>query len=76
MNFLLSYDQKAMIAIDQYLTSLQKKIPLNRLEDLLLELPLNLLALVISRRLAVKSQESTQVELGRLQKLHLANVDL
>ena len=52
------------------------KKPLNSLEDRLLELPLHLLALVISRGLAVEGEESTQVELGRLEKLHLADVNL
>lgn len=80
MNFLFSYDQKTTIAmIDQYLTPLQdpkNKHPLNSLEDLLLELPLNLLALVIGSRLAVQGKQSTQVELGGLEKLDLADVDL
>jgi len=62
--------------IDQYFTSLQNENPLNSLKDLLLELPLHLLALVISCGLAVESQEGTQVELGRLEQLHLANVDI
>lgn len=52
------------------------EIPLNALEDLLLEFPLNLLALVIGGRLTVQGEEGTQVKLGRLQELHLANVDL
>lgn len=50
--------------------------PLNSLQDLLLELTLHLLALVISCGLAVESQEGTQVELGGLEQLNLANVDL
>jgi hypothetical protein len=52
------------------------KIPLNRLKNGVLELALNLLALVISGGLAVEGEESTEVELGRLQELDLANVDL
>lgn len=66
--------------IDPYLTPLQdpknKHPSLNSLEDLLLELPLNLLALVIGSRLAVQGKQSTQVELGGLEKLDLADVDL
>lgn len=49
---------------------------LNGLQNLLLELPLNLLALVIGGRLAVERKESTKVELGLLEQLNLANVDL
>lgn len=37
---------------------------LDLLEHTLLELPLNLLAILVRRRLAVQSQETTQVELG------------
>ena len=48
----------------------------NILQDALLELPLNLLALLIRRRLAVECHEATQVELGLLHELDLANVDL
>lgn len=62
--------------VDQYLTPLPNEIPLNRLKDGVLELALNLLALVISGRLAVKGEESTEVELRRLQELDLANVNL
>lgn len=49
---------------------------LNGLQNGLLELPLDLLALVISGRLAVEGQEGAQVELGLLEQLNLANVDL
>lgn len=49
---------------------------LDSLEYLLLELPLNLLALIIGRRLAVQGQKRTQVKLGRLEELDLANVNL
>lgn len=52
------------------------KTPLNSLKDRLLELPLNLLALVIGSRLAVEGKQSTQVELGGLEELDLADVDL
>lgn len=77
MNFFVFLYQKTTTAmVDQYLTPLQNEIPLNSFEDRVLELPLNLLALVISGRLAVEGQESTQVELGGLQELDLANVNL
>jgi len=46
------------------------------LQNTLLELPLNLLALVVSARLAVEGHQGTQVELGGLQQLNLADVDL
>ena len=48
----------------------------NLLQDTLLELPLNPLALLIGRGLSVERHEGTKVELGRLQQLHLADVDL
>ena len=50
--------------------------PLHSLQNLLLELALNLLALLISAGLAVKGQQSTEVELGRLEELDLADVNL
>ena len=53
-----------------------KTSPLYVLEDLLTELALNLLALLIRARLAVESHQRTQVELGRLEELDLADVDL
>ena len=62
--------------IGRYLTSIPIKKPLNSLKNLVLELPLNLLALVISGGLAVESQQSTQIKLGGLEKLNLADVDL
>lgn len=46
------------------------------LQNLLLELPLNLLALIISGGLPVEVQECTEVELGRLKELNLADVHL
>ena len=46
------------------------------LQDALLELPLDPLALLVSSRLAVERHEGAEVELGRLQQLHLADVDL
>lgn len=49
---------------------------LNLLQDALLELPLNLLSLLIGPRLAVQSHQSTEVELGCLEELDLADVDL
>ena len=49
---------------------------LNLLEDTLLELPLDLLALVIGSRLAVESHQSTKIELGCLQQLDLSDVNL
>lgn len=49
---------------------------LNSLKNLLLELPLNLLALVISRRLPVQVQQRTEVEFRGLEKFDLTDVDL
>jgi hypothetical protein len=49
---------------------------LDLLQDTLLELPLNLLALVVRPRLAVESHEGAEVEPGLLQQLDLADVDL
>lgn len=49
---------------------------LNILQNLLLELPLNLLALVVGRRFAMKVKQRTKVELGGLEELNLADVDL
>lgn len=46
------------------------------LQDTLLELPLDPLALLVGGGLAVERHEGTQVELGRLQELDLADVDL
>lgn len=50
--------------------------PLHLLKDTLLELTLHLLALLVRSRLAVESQERAQVELGLLQQLDLADVNL
>lgn len=49
---------------------------LNLLQNTLLELPLDLLSLVVRGRLAVQSHQATKVELGGLQQLNLADVDL
>ena len=49
---------------------------LNILKNRLLELALDLLARVVGARLAVQTKESTKVELGRLQELDLADVNL
>jgi hypothetical protein len=49
---------------------------LYRLKNRLLELPLNLLTLVVGARLAVECHQGTEVELGRLEKLNLADVNL
>lgn len=49
---------------------------LDLLEDGLLELPLHLLAGIVLGGLSVKGEKSTKVELGLLQKLNLADVDL
>ena len=46
------------------------------LKNALLELTLHLLALLVRGRLAVESQESAEIELGSLQQLDLADVDL
>lgn len=50
--------------------------PLYRFEDLLTELPLHLLTLLIRARLAVQGHQGTKVELGLLEELDLADVDL
>jgi len=49
---------------------------LHRLQNLLLEFPLHLLALLICRRFTVKIQERTEIELGRLQQLDFSDVNL
>lgn len=49
---------------------------LDLLKNALLELPLDLLTLLVRRRLAVQVHQGTQVELGRLEELDLADVDL
>lgn len=46
------------------------------LKNALLELTLHLLALLVRGRLAVESQETAEIELGSLQQLDLADVDL
>lgn len=48
------------------------------LQDLLLELPvaLDLVTGIISARLSVQRQKVSEVELGRLEELDLADVDL
>lgn len=48
----------------------------NTLQDGLLEFPLHLVALVIGCRFTVQVQESTEVELGGLEELNLANVNV
>lgn len=50
--------------------------PLHILKDTLLELPLNLLALLVRGRLAVQRQQVAEVELGCLEQLDLADVNL
>lgn len=49
---------------------------LDRFKNLFLELSLNLLALVISRRFSVQVQKCTEIELRGLEKLDLADMDL
>jgi hypothetical protein len=49
---------------------------LHVLQNGLLELPFNLLARIVLGRLSVKGEQSTEVELGRLEELDLADVDL
>lgn len=49
---------------------------LDLLQNTLLELPLDLLSLIVRTRLAVQSHQSTKIELGCLEKLDLADVDL
>lgn len=51
-------------------------MPLDLIEDSLLELTLDLLARVVLARLAVETKESTKVELGCLEELDLSDVDL
>jgi len=46
------------------------------LKNLFLELPLNLLALVISRRFPVEVQQGTEIKLRGLKELDLADMDL
>jgi hypothetical protein len=53
-----------------------KVMRLNVLQHTLLELPLDLLALVVGARLAVQGHQSTEVELRCLQQLDLADVYL
>lgn len=48
----------------------------NLLQDTLLELPLDLLALIVRTRLAVQGHQSSQVKLGSLEELDFANVNL
>lgn len=50
--------------------------PLNLLKDALLELTLHLLALLVRGRLAVEGEQAAKVELGLLQQLNLADVNL
>lgn len=45
-------------------------------QHLLLELPLDLLSLLIGVRLAVEVQKCAEIELGCLQELDFADVDL
>lgn len=51
-------------------------IPLHLIQHLLLEFPLNLLSVLIGVRLAVEVEEGAEVELGGLQQLDFADVDL
>lgn len=51
-------------------------IPLHLIQHLLLEFPLNLLSVLIGVRLAVEVEQGTEVELGCLQQLNFADVDL
>lgn len=51
-------------------------MPLYLLEDTLLELPLNLLAVLVGGRLAVQRHQGTKVELGLLEQLNLADMHL
>jgi hypothetical protein len=49
---------------------------LYRLQDRLAELALNLLTLLIRARLAVEGHQRTEIELGLLEQLNLADVNL
>lgn len=53
-----------------------KHHPLYGGKNLLLELALNLVALLVGGRLAVESHKRAKVELGRLEELDLADVNL
>lgn len=59
-------------------TSLDSQLPehLDTLKNLLLELPLNFLALVVSRRFSMQVQQRTKIKFRRLQQLDLADMDL
>ena len=59
-------------------TSLDSQLPehLDTLKNLLLELPLNFLALVVSRRFSMQVQQRTKIKLRRLEQLDLADMDL
>lgn len=52
------------------------RMPLHLLKDALLELPLNLLAVLVGGGLAVQRHQGTKVELGLLEQLNLADVHL
>lgn len=57
-----------------HLPKIQHRLDL--VQDNLLELPLNLLALVVRPRLAMECHQGTQVEPRLLQQLDLADVNL
>lgn len=61
---------------NQFCSPSLRPTPLHVLKDTLLELPLNLLALLIRGRLAVQRQQVAEVELGCLEQLDLADVNL
>lgn len=65
-----------LISLNRVMIHLFTRFFLHLVKDTLLELPLNLLPLLVGDRLAVESHESTQVELGLLEKLDLADVNL
>lgn len=48
----------------------------NALQDRLLEFPLHLVTLIVGCGFTVQVQESTEIELGRLEELDLADMDL
>lgn len=59
-----------------YLHSSTPRRPSDLLKDTLLELPFDLLSLIVGTGIAVESHQGTEVEFGRLQQLDLADLDL
>lgn len=70
LSFTISEQVTMLIGVEHLLGKL------DRFKNLFLELPLNFLALVISRRFSVQVQKRTEIELRGLEKLDLADMDL